>query len=193
MWFKRTKLKLGSLLKRNTLKCQYESNFLEPLLIALKYWSADGCQETMTNKSFRFTQSLNINPKIPAVISKRSNTDKNMAYWNRTLYLLKFIHSWRLTVANKHVFSLNAPTQPVNPITNVTVPKMRVLKTQKHNISSYLPIHINIKAGSKAIFAILDKLWKVSFSLQAHTPTVSIPNPRSFEQKNKREFLINVT
>lgn len=46
-----------------------------------------------------------------------------------------------------------------------------------------------MKAGSKAIFAIFDKLWKVSFSLHAHTPTVNIPNPSSFKRNNKMNEL----
>lgn len=47
-------------------------------------------------------------------------------------------------------------------------------------LNNKIPIHIRMKAGSKAIFATLDRLWKVSFSLHAHTPTVNIPNPSSF-------------
>lgn len=49
-----------------------------------------------------------------------------------------------------------------------------------------LPIQIRMNAGSKAIFVIFDKLWKVSFSLHAHTPTVSIPNPNSCKNSNFR-------
>lgn len=47
----------------------------------------------------------------------------------------------------------------------------------------YLPMHIKINAGSSATFATLPKLLKISFSLQAQTPTVKIPNPNSYNQQ----------
>lgn len=36
-----------------------------------------------------------------------------------------------LTVARRHVFSLSAPTHPVNPITEVTVPEIQNINFSK--------------------------------------------------------------
>ena len=46
-----------------------------------------------------------MNPKIPAVISSRSNMARKIAY-----------------AAKRAVFSRKAPTHPVNPIRNVMAP-----------------------------------------------------------------------
>ena len=51
------------------------------------------------------TQSLKINPKIPAVISSSNNMARKIAY-----------------AAKSAVFSRKAPTQPVNPMRNVIAP-----------------------------------------------------------------------
>ena len=51
------------------------------------------------------TQSLNINPKMPAVISRRSKIARNIAY-----------------AARRAVFSRKAPTHPVKPMRNVMAP-----------------------------------------------------------------------
>ena len=56
-----------------------------------------------------FTQSLKINPRIPAVISNRSNMARKIAY-----------------AANRAVFSRNAPTHPVNPMRNVIAPLLKI-------------------------------------------------------------------
>ena len=50
-----------------------------------------------------------MNPRIPAVISKRSNMARKIAY-----------------AAKRAVFSRRAPTQPVNPIKNVMAPRIYV-------------------------------------------------------------------
>ena len=50
-----------------------------------------------------------MNPRIPAVISKRSNMARKIAY-----------------AAKRAVFSRRAPTQPVNPIKNVMAPEIHV-------------------------------------------------------------------
>ena len=44
---------------------------------------------------------------------------------------------------------------------------------------SVLPAHMKINAGSKATFVSKDKLLKVSFSVQAHTPIAKILRPIS--------------
>ena len=49
------------------------------------------------------------------------------------------------------------------------------------------PPQMKIKAGSKAIFVSLDRLLKVSFSVQAQIPIARTPRPRSCNSKN---FLI---
>lgn len=43
-------------------------------------WVSITKKQILITISVELTQSLNIKPKIPAVISKSSNTDKNMAY-----------------------------------------------------------------------------------------------------------------
>ena len=55
--------------------------------------------------NFVLTQSLKMNPRIPAVISSKSNMARKIAY-----------------AAKRAVFSRSAPTQPVNPIRNVMAP-----------------------------------------------------------------------
>lgn len=86
-----------------------------------------------------------------------------------------------LTVAKRQVFSRKAPTHPVKPIMNVTVPKNSPFKSLKIQIKTARksPMHIKMKAGSKATFATFPKLLKMSFSLQAQTPTVKIPRPNN--------------
>lgn len=45
------------------------------------------------------------------------------------------------------------------------------------------PPQMKIKAGSKAMFVSLDKLLKVSFSVQAQIPIARTPRPRSCNNK----------
>lgn len=90
-----------------------------------------------------FIQSLKMKPKTPAVISISSSSAKNIAY-----------------AARRHVFSRSAPTHPVKPMINVTV-----------------PTRMRINAGSSATFVRRDRLLKVSFSVHAQTPTAMIPRP----------------
>ena len=47
------------------------------------------------------------------------------------------------------------------------------------------PPQININAGSRAMFVSLDKLLKVSFSVQAHTPMARTPKPRSCNERDE--------
>lgn len=65
-----------------------------------------------------------------------------------------------ITMDKRQVFSRSAPTQPVNPIINVTVPQ-----------------HIRINAGSSAILLPFVKFRNMSFSFHAQTPTASMHNP----------------
>lgn len=58
------------------------------------------------------------------------------------------------------MFSLNAPRQPVKPITKAIE-----------------PVTINIKAGSSVKFVICEKLLKVSFSDHAHNPIKHMESP----------------
>lgn len=90
-----------------------------------------------------FIQSLKINPRTPAPISISNNRARNIAY-----------------AARRHVFSRNAPTHPVKPMINVTV-----------------PTRMRINAGSSATFVRRDRLLKVSFSVHAQTPTAMMPKP----------------
>lgn len=66
------------------------------------------------------------------------------------------------TAERRTVFSLSAPTQPVNPMMKVTAPAT-----------------IRMNAGSKATFVSLCKLLNVSFSVHAQIPTAMIPSPVS--------------
>ena len=43
----------------------------------------------------------------------------------------------------------------------------------------FLPAHIKINAGSKAMLVSKDKLLKVSFSVHAQTPMARTPSPKS--------------
>lgn len=69
--------------------------------------------------------------------------------------------------ANRHVFSRRAPRAPLNPITNVTKPKM-----------------IRTNAGSNATFVNFEKLLKISFSVHAHIPTPKMKSPKSYKEKS---------
>lgn len=73
-----------------------------------------------------------------------------------------------LTEAKRQVFSLNAPTQPVNPIVNVMTPHT-----------------INTNAGSKVIFVSLLRLLKMSFSVHAQIPTIKIHKPNNWNSNIK--------
>ena len=62
-----------------------------------------------------------MNPKIPAVISSRSNMARKIAY-----------------AAKRAVFSRKAPTHPVNPIRNVMAPFKQRIKIQCLHKTNYL-------------------------------------------------------
>ena len=64
------------------------------------------------------------------------------------------------------MFSLSAPTHPVNPMRNVMA-----------------PAQMKINAGSKATLVNRDKLLNVSFSVHAQTPIAKIPRPSSCKAK----------
>lgn len=49
--------------------------------------------------------------------------------WNVSTINIEIKYKNRLTAARRQVFSLRAPTHPVNPITNVTKPTNQ----EKHN------------------------------------------------------------
>ena len=51
------------------------------------------------------------------------------------------------------------------------------------------PPQMKIKAGSKAMFVSLDKLLKVSFSVQAQIPIARTPRPRSCNKKLSKKVL----
>lgn len=55
-----------------------------------------------------------------------------------------------ITIDKRHVFSRNAPTQPVNPIMNVIVPQ-----------------HISTNAGSSKMLLLRDIFRNISFSFHA--------------------------
>ena len=46
------------------------------------------------------------------------------------------------------------------------------------------PPQMNIKAGSRAMLVSLDRLLKVSFSVQAQIPIANTPRPRSCNKNN---------
>lgn len=75
------------------------------------------------------------------------------------------INKWvaQFTVDRSAVFSRNAPTQPVNPMTNATIPQQ-----------------MRMKAGSNMRLLSLDGCRNESFSFHAHTPTANIHNPASY-------------
>lgn len=64
------------------------------------------------------------------------------------------------TADKSAVFSRNAPTQPVKPIINATVPQQ-----------------MSINAGSSIIFVSFVEFLNVSFSFHAQTPTANIQSP----------------
>lgn len=68
-----------------------------------------------------------------------------------------------LTKDRRQVFSRRAPTQPVKPIRNVTV-----------------PTQMSANAGSSArLMPLVRLLLNISFSVSAQIPTANMPNPNS--------------
>merc|ERR1719414_2058884 len=64
--------------------------------------------------------------------------------------------------ASSAVFSRSAPTHPVNPMTKVMA-----------------PAQMKMKAGSRVMLVMSERLWKVFFSVHAHTPIASMLSPIS--------------
>ena len=48
----------------------------------------------------------------------------------------------------------------------------------------YLPININMNAGSRAMLVRRLKLLNVSFSIHAQIPTAKMPNPSNYNKIN---------
>lgn len=82
------------------------------------------------------------------------------------------------------MFSLRAPTHPVNPAKTIISKPFHSIHNSKKKMNLPImkviaPAHMKMKAGSRAMLVSLLRLLKVSFSDQAQIPMAKIPNPRS--------------
>lgn len=139
-------------------------------------------QQSGNKNPFTHPLSRKTNTIIPAQISSSKMITKNTEYYKNGEEKVidwhdSFFWHWcwccmqtkwwfscnKFTIDKRQVFSRSAPTQPVNPMMNVTV-----------------PAKIRRKAGSRAMWLPFVKFRNISFSFHAQTPTANMHIPANY-------------